>query len=233
MTGAPSFSLGLREIPYLAHVWASPFRKARQPVQGAPRIDGQPVLVVPGLLSGDRATSLLRRSLDAAGFRAYGSTFRFLRGVTPQAMERSEERLTDIVEREGRKAVLIGWSLGGLYSRVLAQRHPDKVAMVVTLGSPFSGDRRANNAWRIYHALNDHSVDAPSVADDPSIKPPVHTVAVWSPIDGVIAPQCACGEQGERDVAIEMRARHMAFGAHPKTIEQIVEIVAGQLARIS
>ncbi|WP_299192782.1 alpha/beta fold hydrolase [uncultured Erythrobacter sp.] len=232
MSKAPPLSLGLREIPHVLHLWTSPFRKARKPVGGAAQIAGQPLIVVPGLVSGDRTTSLMRRSFDAAGFRTYGSTFRLLTGVTPERMARSEARLAEVVEQEGRKTVLVGWSLGGLISRVLAQRHPDKVAMVVTLGTPFSGDRRANNAWRLYHLLNDHTVDAPSVSDDISVKPPVHTVAIWSPIDGVIAPECARGQDGERDVAVEMRARHLAFGAQPKAIEQIVAIVSEQLANI-
>lgn len=232
MTKPPPITLGLREIPQIVHVWFSPFRRARKPVGATAPVAGQPVMVVPGLVSGDRTTSLMRRSFDAAGYRSYGSTFQMLTGVTPERMARMEAHLTELVAREGRKAVLVGWSLGGLISRVLAQRHPDKVAMVVTLGTPFSGDRRANNAWRLYHLLNDHTVDAPSVSDDPSVKPPVHTVAVWSPIDGVIAPECAHGQDGERDVAVELPARHLALGAQPKAIEQIVAIVGEQLANV-
>ena len=90
--------------------------------------------------------------------------------------------VTDLVNfvhgpKAARKVVLLGWSLGGIYARVLAQRHPDLVDLVVTLGTPFSGDRRANNAWRVYEALNDHAVDASPLPDDPSVKPSVPTIA--------------------------------------------------------
>ncbi|MEL6529462.1 MAG: alpha/beta fold hydrolase [Pseudomonadota bacterium] len=126
--------------------------------------------------------------------------------------------------------ILLGWSLGGLYARVLAQRHPDKAAMVVTLGTPFSGDRKANNAWRLYNAINDHTVDAPTLPDDPSVKPPVRTVAVWSANDGVIAPECARGEASERDVEIEVPFRHFAMGSDRRAIEQIVAILDQETA---
>ncbi len=101
--------------------------------------------------------------------------------------------------------------------------------MVVTMGTPFSGSRRANNAWRLYNALNDHTVDAPRLPDDPSLKPTMRTVAVWSPNDGVIAPECARGLEPERDVAIEVPYRHFAMGSDRRAIKRIVEILGEQL----
>jgi len=190
-------------------------------------------MVLPGILSSDSSTSLLRRTLDQSGYHTYASKLGFVTGVTPKVFAKAEERLSQVYREEGRKIVLLGWSLGGIYARVLAQNHREMVAMVVTLGSPFSGDRRANNAWRLYEAINDHKVDAPKVEGDPSEKPPVHTVAVWSPNDGVIAPECAMGKEHERDVAIEVATRHFAFGADRRSIAQIVEILREQLAKVS
>jgi pimeloyl-ACP methyl ester carboxylesterase len=189
------------------------------------------VLIFPGILSSDNSTSLLRRTLDAAGYHSHASDMGFVTGITPEAFAKAEARLMQVYRQEGRKVVLLGWSLGGLYSRVLAQRHPECVAMVMTLGSPFSGNRRANNAWRLYEAINDHKVDAPKLADDPSVKPPMHTVAVWSPNDGVIAPECAKGLPEERDVEIEVPTRHFAFGAQRQSIETVVRILGEQLPK--
>jgi len=146
----PALSLWLREFPHTVQIIASPFRRVKNVSKSA---DGRPVLVFPGIMSSDNSTSLLRRSLDAAGYHAHPSQLGFVTGITPEAFAKAEARLDEVTAREGRKTVLIGWSLGGLYSRVLAQRHPDKVAMVVTLGTPFSGSRRANNAWRLYRPM--------------------------------------------------------------------------------
>ncbi len=43
----------------------------------------------------------------------------------------------------GKRASLVGWSLGGVHARNLAKRAPDQVRQVITLGSPFGGSAAA------------------------------------------------------------------------------------------
>lgn len=224
----PPLSLWLRELPYILPILASPLRKPR-PVTGAARGEGQPVLVFPGILSSDNSTALLRSTLEQAGYRAHASQLGFVTGITPETLARAEARLSQLAATEGRKVVLLGWSLGGIYARVLAQRHPGLVQLVMTLGTPFSGDRRANNAWRVYEALNDHAVDASPLPDDPSVKPEVPTIAVWSNSDGVIAPAAARGLPHERDAEVEVPFHHFALGSSRPAIERIVHELGKQL----
>ena len=183
---------------------------------------GRPVLVIPGMLSGDRSTALLRASLRQAGFDPYGWQEGFNVRVTTQAIARVEGRLADIATSTGRKVVIIGWSLGGLYARLLAHRRPELVALVVTLGSPFSGNRRANNAWRLYERLNDHTVDAPPFPEEISAKPPVPTIAMWSTKDGIVAAECARGAPDESDARFELPYRHFELGSSRRAIAVIV-----------
>ena len=217
----PPLSLWLRELPITVPIALSPLRRPRA-VAGARGGAGQPVMVIPGILSSDNATALLRRTLDETGYRSYASELGFLTGIKPATLARAVERLSEIAEAEQRKVALVGWSLGGLYARVLAQRHPELVELVMTLGSPFSGDRRANNAWRLYEAINDHKVDAPPVPDDPAMKPPVPTIALWSRKDGVIAPAAARGMPHERDAEVEVPFHHFALASTRPAIERVV-----------
>jgi len=217
----PPLSLWLRELPITVPIVLSPLRRARA-VAGARDGAGQPVMVIPGILSSDSATALLRRTLTASGYRAYASELGFLTGIKPSTLARAADRLAEVAQAEQRKVALIGWSLGGLYARVLAQRHPELVELVMTLGSPFSGDRRANNAWRLYEAINDHKVDAPPVPDDPALKPPVPTIALWSWKDGVIAPAAARGLSHERDAEVEVPFHHFALASTRPAIERVV-----------
>ena len=99
--------------------------------------------------------------------------------------------MTDLANRHGEPVVLVGWSLGGLFAREVAKRRPDCVAKVVTMGSPFSHSPRANNVWRAYHFITGHRVEEPPVDVQLSIKPPVETVALWSPRDGIVHPRAA------------------------------------------
>jgi pimeloyl-ACP methyl ester carboxylesterase len=122
-----------------------------------------------------------------------------------------EKRLLQVCDRYGEQAALVGWSLGGLYARELAKRHPDQISKVITMGSPFSGSPRANNVWRAYQAIAGHRVDETPIDTDLSVKPPVETIALWSPGDGAIAPRSAAGQPGERDRAIALRCTHSGF----------------------
>jgi pimeloyl-ACP methyl ester carboxylesterase len=122
---------------------------------------------------------------------------------------------------EDRKVLLVGWSLGGLFARELARACPDRVRAVVTLGSPFSGDPKQNNVWRIYERIARHKVDDPPI---PRVteKPPVPTLALWSRKDGLIAPRAASGLESERDQAVELDCTHMAFGVSARAAREVV-----------
>ena len=133
---------------------------------------GPKLMVIPGFLATDRTTLGLQRALAEAGYRVTGWGLGLNRGVTDDIVDRIGER----VERfgAGAKVILVGWSLGGIYARVVAQERPELVAKVVTLGSPFSGDRRCNNnVWRLYELVAGHPVNAPPIDRDPAAKPPV------------------------------------------------------------
>jgi hypothetical protein len=96
---------------------------------------------------------------------------------------------------------------------------------VVTLATPFSGDARANNAWRLYELVAGHKVDRPPVETDPSAKPPVPTLALWSRRDGMVAPACARGREGESDRQVELDCGHMGFAVSARAYPRIVEAI--------
>ena len=177
------------------------------------------MLVIPGFLCSDQTTFALRRELARAGFRVHG----WKSGWNLGAREDTIERLLERVEGLGhqRPLVLVGWSLGGLFAREFARAHPRLVRAVVTLGSPFSGDPRQNNVWRLYERVAGHSVDNPPIKAS-SAKPPVPHLALWSRRDGLIAPRAARGLEHERDAAIELDCHHMAFAISPHAAKEVV-----------
>ena len=216
----PSLSRWLAEPLCLPKIAVAPYRR---PALTERKGEGRPVLVLPGMASGDRSTALLRNSLSAAGYKALSGGLGRNMTISLDKFQRLEARLLHAVGTTEKRAILIGWSLGGFYARVLAQRHPDQVGIVATMGTPFSGDRRANNAWRIYEMLADHTVDAPPLPDDPAIKPSAHTIAFWSPIDGIVSPASARGTDDERDEAVELPFRHFEMGCSRRAVKRVVE----------
>ena len=181
--------------------------------------DGPPALVIPGFIATDRTTMALRKALAEAGWRVHGWNMGWNRGARADTIEQLGRRLDEA--SGGRPVLLVGWSLGGVFARELARAFPDKVRTVVTLGSPFSGDPKQNNVWRLYEWVAGHKVDEPPI---PRItdKPPVPHLAIWSRRDGIVAARAARGLEGERDKEVEMRCTHMAFGVSRRTVRQVV-----------
>jgi pimeloyl-ACP methyl ester carboxylesterase len=222
-TARPALPLLLREMGAFASMRTkAAFAKA---VPTNVKGDGRDIMVLPGFMASDTTTARLRKSLESCGFRAHGWGLGRNFGVKADLFDRLDKRL-DRLDAE-RPVTLIGWSLGGLIAREYAKHAPDRIAQVITLGSPFSGDPRANNAWRLYEWVAGHSVDDPPIAAVPGIKPPVSTIALWSRRDGVVAPRSACGEPGETDANIELQCSHMAFVADPHAIRAICQAVLG------
>ena len=186
-------------------------------------VGGPPALVIPGFIANDRTTMELRRALAEAGFRVHPWRLGWNMGATADVIERLQHSLDMIDDK--RPALLVGWSLGGVFARELARAVPKKVRAVATLGAPFSGDPRLNNVWRLYEWLAGHRVDDPPIARIED-KPPVPTLAIWSHRDGIVAAEAARGRDGERDKAVEVDSGHMAFGVSPRATRLAVgEIV--------
>jgi pimeloyl-ACP methyl ester carboxylesterase len=193
------------------------------------RGDGRAVIVIPGLFTSDNRTAMLRRVLTKAGYRTYGWGLGRNMPIRADILDRFGVRVADVQARECGPVTLVGWSLGGLIARAYACHAPEKVAAVVTLGSPFSGNPRSNRAWQIYELVADHKVDAPPLTFDRAAKPPVPTTAIWSARDGIIAASSARGLPHERDAEIEVSCGHFAMSSAPDALEAVLRAV-GRLA---
>ena len=185
--------------------------------------DGEKLMVIPGFLADDRTTLGLQRALARAGYRVTGWGLGLNKGVRADTLH----KIVDRVERfgGGRPVILVGWSLGGIYAREAAKLRPDLVSKVITMGSPFSGDRRSNNVWRLYEWVAGHPVDEPPIAAVLEEKPPVPTLALWSRKDGIVAVCAARGEPGESDSQVELDCGHMAFAVSGRAFPRIVEAI--------
>lgn len=182
----------------------------------------QPVMLLPGFGAHPMRMRRMMQAMEAAGHHPFDWGLGFNLGPTPENFAFLMRRVGGLARAQGQPVALVGWSLGGLFAREIAVRQPEAVSRVITMGTPFSGDRRANNAWRAYQLITGHPVDEPPIECDFSAKPPVPTIALWSPRDGVVSPRSACGRPGERDRAIAMRCTHLGFAADVKVIAEVL-----------
>jgi dienelactone hydrolase len=175
-------------------------------------------MVIPGFIANDRTTLALRRALAEAGWRVHGWRMGWNWGARADTIDCLRDRLNEI-SRDS-PVLLVGWSLGGLFAREMARAAPERVRAVVTLGSPFSGDPKQNNVWRLYELVAGHKVENPPV---PRItdKPPVPHLAIWSRKDGIVAPRSARGLENERDKDVELQCTHMGFGVSRRVVRHV------------
>lgn len=105
---------------------------------------------------------------------------------------------------------------------------PDRVRQVITLGSPFAGDPRSTNAWRIYEwasGQRPEDID-PQFAANMSEPPPVPTTAIFSRTDGVCAWRGCREQETAFTESIEVDSSHCGMGHHPAVVYAVAERLA-------
>jgi pimeloyl-ACP methyl ester carboxylesterase len=192
----------------------------------APKGDGHPVLVFPGLATGDVATFVLRNFLKERGFAPYAWDQGLNRGPRPGVIDACVARIKQLRESHGRRVSLVGWSLGGIYAREIAKMVPDDVRLVVTLGTPFSGSPKATNAWRLYELFSGQRVNDREQIAALKNTPPVPTTSIFSRTDGVVAWRCSLERETERSENIEVHASHVGMGMNPTALYAIADRLA-------
>ena len=197
-------------------------------LQLAPRGDGHPVLVLPGFVTTDVSTWALRRYLSSLGYDVHA--WELGRNIGPKSIgargERLERRLEEIRAETGRKASLVGWSLGGIMARELARSQPDAVRQVITLGSPFTGNPHATNVSKLYEQLSGEKVDDPRLLAKRARPPPVPSTAIFSKTDGIVAWRNCMEPAGELTDNIEVRGSHFGLVVNPAVLFAVADRLA-------
>jgi pimeloyl-ACP methyl ester carboxylesterase len=198
----------------------------------APRGDGHPVLVLPGFGGGDGSTAVIRRYLRNQRLSAQPWLLgRNLGPGVPDLHQRLAERLQDVWREGGeRKVSLVGWSLGGVYARLLTQRFPDKVRQVITLGSPIGGVPRPSYAYQAMRRMSDGVIDSEraqrlrQLAGEPL--PGVPGSAVYSRTDGIVPWQIARQPASALAENVEVYGSHVGLGFNASALYLLAERLA-------
>jgi pimeloyl-ACP methyl ester carboxylesterase len=187
----------------------------------ARRGDGHPVLILPGLLTGDPATLLLRNVLRALGHNVSGWSLGTNRGSTGRVVRELRSRLDELHRNSGRRVSLVGWSLGGLYAQELARATPGKVRGIVTLGSPVvRGAPWLRTASRIVDRTIHLSSGAATLprpwAERGSLRVPA--TSVYTRADGIVHWSWCTYEPRPRRENVEVRGSHLGLAHNPAVL---------------
>jgi triacylglycerol lipase len=216
----------------------------RDPVfhgEGVPDARGQPVLLIPGFLTGDSSLALMTRWLRATGHHTRRAGIRLNVGCSGAAIEPLEERLEELVEQQGQPAAVIGQSRGGSFAKVLAQRRPELVSGIVTLGTPQLDPLAVHALVRLQllavGALG--TMGAPGLLKRSCLegdccaefwtqlaaplRSAVGFVSIYSRSDGIVDWR-ACLDPSARHV--EIRSSHLGMAVHPAGYRAIAAALA-------
>jgi Palmitoyl protein thioesterase len=227
---APSLGLMLMEG---RAIWELGAYVAALPMFGKlPKGDGHPVLVLPGLAATDMSTKPLRSFLKKRGYQAEGWGLGRNLGLRDGLLEKMLGRVDETYDTYGEKISLIGWSLGGIFARELAKLRPEKIRVVITLGSPHSGDRKATNAGRFYEFVAGHSVESPPIETLLHKAPPVPSTSIYSKTDGIV-PWQNCHQtkpvsktKAKFNENIQVAGSHCGLGVNPSVLYVIADRLA-------
>jgi pimeloyl-ACP methyl ester carboxylesterase len=204
------------------------FGPRRQVLATAPRGDGHPVLVLPGLLAGDLSTRPLRGFLRALSYDAQGWGLGVNVGPNDALRKRLEDLLLNARCASGQRVSLVGWSLGGIYARELARAHPNAVRSVITLGTPFR-DISATHATRLVSIRPGGRPlhDAHELRAQLRLPVPVPTTSIFSKTDGIVHWQSCLETDGPERENVEVACSHTGMGFHA----EVLAVVADRLAQ--
>ncbi|RYY99809.1 MAG: alpha/beta hydrolase [Comamonadaceae bacterium] len=226
-SGAPPLSL-LATEPFRA---ALDFFTAKLGQPPKVRGDGHPVVIYPGLGAGAMTTSQLRGYLRACNFAVSDWGLGMNRGPDSPM----EAWLGSLVERvralhaeHGRKASLIGWSLGGIYAREVAKQCPESVRQVITLATPFRSIGDGNHAGAMFRMLGGSTSQlTPELQAHLRGRPPVPVTSIYSRSDGMVNWRGCLEEPGAEVENVEVDASHLGMATHAG----VMRVVADRLAQ--
>jgi pimeloyl-ACP methyl ester carboxylesterase len=226
---APSKLAMAAELPRAAWTLGS-LAFSRAMLMEAPRGDGRPVMLLPGLFTSDTSNVLLPRYLDSLGYRAAGWELGYnlsLRTIGADG-ERLRARIAGVAEAAGAPVTLVGVSLGGVMARLAAHRWTELVREVITVSSPFAGSPRATNLWRTYQWLTGERVDsdeALALLAECGAPLPVPATAIWSRSDGFVNGMI-CHDPGDRTCrSIHIDSSHMGVQVKPEVMRAIADVL--------
>ncbi len=243
--------------PSVESVLTPLWREARWPIEwlglrsspvffgyGVPHGAGEPVLLIPGFMSGDGFMLELHQWLQRIGYRSYLSNIVWNNDCPDRTSRSLARKLEAIQRRHATRVRLVGHSLGGMLAKSLLQDHPQLIDRVVTLGSPFRSLVKAHPAvvgiWEQLkimrgkligrnlkpscgtgHCLCDfvRNMVRPEPRDVPQY-------AIYSRVDGVADWQ-SCREDLD-SANTEVNCTHLGMPLHP----EVYRAIAARLAEV-
>ena len=235
----PNGILTLLEFPRATHELAA-LAPSHLWLKSLPGGQGQPVIVIPGFSANNATTMILRYYLRLWGYAAkpwpLGTNvnimeiqgFDDIAAFKDNAVTVMKQRLQQHFDRTGEKTTLIGWSLGGVFARVIAAEAQPYTQQVITLGSPF-GDPRSVIVYPVLERIKKQSMSEQHLqAWMAMCNAPLGNVGItnlYSRSDGFVPSATARNINHSLQQAIHVHSSHVGFAINPLVLHLIAKLL--------
>ena len=209
----------------------------RDPVfrgRGVPAGRGRAVLLVPGFLAGDWSLGTLRGWLRRVGYRPELPGMRLNVDYSDILVDGLGRSLRAARRASGHRVAVVGHSRGGILAKVLADRHPDLVSRVITLGSPL-GDPfeihpvtmagvRAAHLYNVLRHWRGAGIER-GFLESLAARPKVPVTSIYSTTDGVVSWK-AC-VRPDLD-CVEVPGSHVGLAVNPQVYALLARLLPAE-----
>ena len=198
---------------------------------GVPQGDGAPIILVPGFLGSDLSLLELHLWLGRMGYRSYSSGIGLNADCPDVLLERLCDTIARVYRETGRKVRLIGHSQGGLLAQAAAVRMPERVAQLITMGTPSRRPSAHPMVLRLMKRVLRRRRETPRscmrmffAALRECMPASVARVSVYSKADAVVDWRDCVGVDGV--VNIQVSGTHIGMSFNPQVYREIAGLLA-------
>jgi pimeloyl-ACP methyl ester carboxylesterase len=187
-----------------------------------------PVMVLPGFMTDDTSTWLLRRFLSSLGYDVAPWSMGLNRGPMMALLGPLIDRLQTWQNETGERPSLVGWSRGGTLSREIARDQPELIRSVITLGSPVRGGVHGTSIGRWVTAETGLTPQQLNQILRERQRRPITTpvTAIYSKTDGVVSWQACIDDLNPSVEHKIVESSHMGLGVNAAVYRLIAKALA-------
>lgn len=174
---------------------------------------GERIILIPGWKSHETTMFPVKQFLKKVGFAPEYWGLGINHGYVEQYRDQLINRLKKDNTKE--KVTLIGWSLGGLIAREIARAFPEKIASVITYGTPVVGGPTHTIGAIVYEEEETKRIRELLVELDETNPIQTPMSIIYTKNDSIVAWSACIDTKSPNATHYEVNSTHLSLGIDP------------------